>query len=203
MIMRIARYALTALLLVFIVVIYMQGMTPAASIEEVQQAYEAAAAEQAGQPADANDAAEGTEATEGTDAEGTDAEATEGTEAAEGDASAAEGLLDNLTLQDARSVERFLGISDSLYEGILYWKSDYAMIADELCIVRASSEDAVAEIQSCLEQRVEDQKTVFEGYAPEEAAKVESYTYKARGEYVFFAIGDRSAEWEQVFDGLQ
>ena len=175
--MRIARYVLTALLLVFIVFIYVGESTPSASIEEVQQTFEAQA-----QAQDQENAA---------------------AQAEDPEAEVPESLLANMTLQDERNCERYLYIESSYYEGMLYWKSDYGMVADELFIARATDEDAVTHIQSCIEQRVADQKEVFDGYAPDQAANVAAYTFETRGLYVFYAVGDRSAKWKQVFDGIQ
>lgn len=182
--MRIARYLLTALLLAFIVFIYAQGTTPDVEIQDVEAAY-VAAAEAQEQAASEKDAGEKTDA-----------------KSAKNEADEPKGLLDGLTLQKTRSVERFLGLDESLYEGILYWKSDYNMVADELVIAKAADANAVTQIQELLEQRVANQAGVFGDYAPEETAKVNSYTYKTRGNYVFFAIGHRAAEWERVFNGL-
>ena len=173
--MRIARYVLTALLLVFIVVVYASGSTPEATIDDVYNAYAEIDAQQAEEIA--------------------------GLEVAEGEETP-ETLLSSMTLQDDRAIQRFLGMDASMYDGILFWKSDYAMVADELVIVRAHDADAAKTIESCIEQRVSNQLGVFEGYAPEEAAKLNHYSYSTRGLYIFYAVGDRTSEWERVFDGI-
>ncbi len=113
------------------------------------------------------------------------------------------GLLDGLDLQNARQLERYLGITPEMYEEAAYWKAANPMSADELLIIRAKDEQALAAIEECVENRVNDQTTLFGDYAPEEAAKLADHISDARGIYYVYGVGDAADEWDRVFNGIQ
>ena len=68
--------------------------------------------------------------------------------------------------------------------------SDTNMGAKEFLIVKMTSTDQYNTVESAMNSRVETQKGIFEGYAPEQYAMVENYELCHEGNYVLLVISE-------------
>lgn len=110
-----------------------------------------------------------------------------------------------LAMSNSQQIVRYLDLYPEDYKEIYYWKSTDGMNVSEVAIAEAENADQASALKAAFEQRVGDQKTAFNGYAPEQEAKLASAYIKVRGNYVFYAVGsaEEMSEWMAVFDGIQ
>lgn len=110
-----------------------------------------------------------------------------------------------LAIGNSQQISRYLALYPEDYKEMHYWKATDGMNVSEMFIAEAADDEQVSKIEAAAKQRVSDQKTAFNGYAPEQEAKLAAYVLKTRGNYVFYAVGtdDEVKAWEAVFDGIQ
>lgn len=113
--------------------------------------------------------------------------------------------IQDVAMSNSQQTARCLGLYPEDYKELYYWKSTDGMNVSEVAIAEAKDGDQAATIKAAFEQRLSDQKTAFNGYAPEQEAKLESAYLKVRGNYVFYAVGssEQLSEWTGVLDGIQ
>lgn len=70
--------------------------------------------------------------------------------------------------------------------------------ADEVAVFEATSEEASKRIEDVVNQRVEDQKTSFEGYAPNEVEKLEKAVVKRIGNVVALSVSSDSDKAKEI-----
>ena len=56
------------------------------------------------------------------------------------------------------------------------------------------------EVTDALNERIETRLDAFEGYAPEEAKKLENANQSVRGEFIFFAVSSQAEDYRAAFD---
>jgi len=86
------------------------------------------------------------------------------------------------------------------YENMVLSISQNPVIADQITIIEAKSEDDVDEIKEVVQQQLESRKSTFDGYAPDEVAKYDGAEVKVNGKYVFAVVCNDNNEAEKVFD---
>lgn len=113
--------------------------------------------------------------------------------------------VQELAMENSQQIVRYLSLYPEDYKELHYWKSTDGMNASEVVIAEAVDSEQMAKLKAAILQRVSDQRTAFNGYAPEQEAKLDSYVLKTRGNYLFYAVGspEELRDWEAVFDGIQ
>ena len=118
-------------------------------------------------------------------------------------ADAVSGSLDksNLTLQDGTAFKREFGLNEADYAGVMYYASEFSISAEEVLVILVKDESQVQEVTDALNERIETRLDAFEGYAPEEAKKLENANQSVRGEFIFFAVSSQAEDYRAAFDG--
>ncbi len=74
--------------------------------------------------------------------------------------------------------------------------------ADELVIVKAADEDSAAAVEALLQQRIENRKSEFQNYIPEEYEVLTHGTVARNGVYVRLIVSPQYEALEALYDGL-
>ncbi|MGN0709650.1 MAG: DUF4358 domain-containing protein [Anaerovoracaceae bacterium] len=101
--------------------------------------------------------------------------------------------------QTDRQLMQFMNIDASQYAGVLYYKSEDAMNATELVIVKVSNKSDLDGVQDEMEDRIQSQLKIFEGYAPEQVALLNNAVITKRGSYIFYCTAKQPEKYEEVF----
>lgn len=79
---------------------------------------------------------------------------------------------------------------------IVYCSTDAT--ADEIAVFESTSKEAAERIETAVKQRVEDQKSSFEGYVPKEVDKLEKAVIKKIGNVVILSVSNDSDKANEV-----
>lgn len=101
--------------------------------------------------------------------------------------------------QTNRQVMQFMNIDASQYAGVLYYKSEDAMNATELLIVKVNKRSELDDVQDEVEDRIQSQLKIFEGYAPKQVALLNNSVITKRGKYLFYCTAKDPEKYEEVF----
>ena len=106
-----------------------------------------------------------------------------------------------LTEMDSQMLKRNFGLNSADYAGVMYYASESSMSAEEVLLIRVSSDSQVQEVTDAVSERISSRKNAFDGYAPEQVKLLEDAQQSVRGRYVFFAVSPDAEEYRAVFDG--
>lgn len=97
---------------------------------------------------------------------------------------------DGISEGNRQMIRRLYGLDPNDYDGISLYYPDSNMGAKEFLIVKMSDMDQFETVKSAMESRVDTQKSIFEGYAPQQYAMVENYQLCHEGNYVLLVISE-------------
>ena len=106
-----------------------------------------------------------------------------------------------LTEMDSQMLKRNFGLNSADYAGVMYYASESSMSAEEVLLIRVSSDSQVQEVTDAVSERISSRKNAVDGYAPEQVKLLEDAQQSVRGRYVFFAVSPDAEEYRAVFDG--
>ena len=106
-----------------------------------------------------------------------------------------------LKKMDSQMLKRNFGLNSADYAGVMYYASESSMSAEEVLLIRVSSDSQVQEVTDAVSERISSRKNAFDGYAPEQVKLLEDAQQSVRGRYVFFAVSPDAEEYRAVFDG--
>lgn len=97
---------------------------------------------------------------------------------------------DGISEGNRQMIRRLYGLDPNDYEGVSLYYPDSNMGSKEFLIVKMSDTSQYDAVETAMNNRVETQKGIFEGYAPEQYAMVENYQLCHEGNYVLLVICD-------------
>lgn len=106
---------------------------------------------------------------------------------------------DVMILQDNISIKRFTKLDPQAYQQVVYYKHSDPMVADELILVQFKDLGQAGEFSDKIQQHIDDQKEIFEGYIPEEAAKLNSSILDIQANYALFVVSDSAKSIDEQF----
>lgn len=98
-------------------------------------------------------------------------------------------------------VAAYYGIEEALLsDAVLYTGS--GATPEEICVMKASSEDNVTAVKEAAEHRLQLQKEDFVDYAPAEMPKLESAVIYQKGLFVVYSVSGDSSKAEEIIQGF-
>ncbi len=91
------------------------------------------------------------------------------------------------------------GLSFDEFEGVIYYKPVSNMDVTEVIIAKSDSEDTLNALKVAVEQRLEEQKNLFESYAPEQFALLKDGIVKKRGNFFFYMVSEDADAYYESF----
>ena len=101
--------------------------------------------------------------------------------------------------KDDAGTDSVLGLVPSDY---MYYRTDEIMDVRELFIARTSDEDEMDRIESAIKSHLDKQIDNFTGYGAGQLDLLEHAVYMRKGDYCFFAVGEKAEEWQSAFLNL-
>lgn len=96
-------------------------------------------------------------------------------------------------------IKKAFGLNTSDYEGSVYYRPVSNMDAEELLIIRAASSEQVSDIEDAIDSRIDKQKKVFEGYAPEQYKQLSDAGVIVKGRFVLYVVSDDADKYISAF----
>ena len=115
-----------------------------------------------------------------------------------------EAVLDGLDLSrmtpgDNQMIRRLYGLDPADYEGVTLYYPSTNMGTDELLLVKLSDTAQQEDVKTAMEQRIQSQMDVFEGYAPAQYAALEQGIVEVRGNYLLLIVSEQQESVRQAF----
>lgn len=107
--------------------------------------------------------------------------------------------VSNMSKQDNLSIKRFLDLDPSQYMNIVYYKSNDAMQASEFVIVRFKDDSQQNQFKEKIDARVQNQKKIFEGYAPEQAELLANNILDIHANYALYVVSPNAKQMDEQF----
>jgi hypothetical protein len=110
---------------------------------------------------------------------------------------AAPGVSD-LNMLDENGFQERMGVAPTGCEGWLMAGSDDIMDVSEVMIAKAG-EATLDGLEAAVQRRLEAQLAVFRSYGVNQKDLLEGATLMRRGNYLFYAVGGHTDQWEDAF----
>ena len=118
------------------------------------------------------------------------------------EAVSAEVDMEALTSFKKNKVKEEFGIDFAGVDSFSYCASDSIMTVDEVLIIKLQEGVKADSIIEKIESRVKDKQVLFEGYAPEQSALLNSYVLADKNGFIFYAVGEKAADALIIFNSV-
>ena len=106
---------------------------------------------------------------------------------------------DHMTQEQVRFLKKFYGLNAGDYEGVLIYVPGTNMYANEALLIRLSDISQAESVRAAIEERIDTQREIFAGYAPEQTALLERAVVDVRGNYILYVTDDDADRIDEVF----
>lgn len=104
---------------------------------------------------------------------------------------------DTLSRMDADAVSNYIDIVDGT-EGIMYMSS--GSTAESVAVFTTTDENSAKVMEGNVQMYLDDQKSAFEDYMPEEAKRIEDAVLEQKGNYVILCVSGDPDTAESIID---
>lgn len=98
-----------------------------------------------------------------------------------------------------QDLKKYYGLNASDYDGVFLYIPDDVMSVSEVLVVRVKDKSQIEVIESSMKQRLDTQKTSFEGYGAEQTKLIKSAIVKSKGYYVLMVVSPEAEQVETIF----
>ena len=106
---------------------------------------------------------------------------------------------DHLERNSTRFLKKYFDLNPDDYDGVMIYTPRSNMDAEELVLIKLSSNDQAEAITRQIEARIQSQYEIYEGYAPEEVALLDGAIIDVQGNYILYVVGDFAQDTDEVF----
>lgn len=100
----------------------------------------------------------------------------------------------NVITGDNQMIKRLYGIDPNEYSDVLLYYPSTNMGSEELLLVKLNDLSQQETVKKAMEERVDSQKNVFEGYAPDQVAMLEKAKVDVEGNYILMVSAENPDE---------
>lgn len=108
-------------------------------------------------------------------------------------------VSDQTEKAEDRYLKKIYGLNASDYEGVMIYIPTTNMSAQELLLIRLADTSQQDAVLGAIQERIESQYNIFEGYAPEQVAMLDRAVVDPRGNYILYVSGDNAEKIDEVF----
>ena len=101
--------------------------------------------------------------------------------------------------QDNLAMKRFLSLNPEEYENIIYYKDIDALKSREFVIVKFKNSKQASYFKLNIENRIENQINVFDGYAQDQADLLKEAVIDIQSNYALYVVLENAKEVDNVF----
>ena len=101
--------------------------------------------------------------------------------------------------QDNLAMKRFLSLNPEEYENIIYYKDIDALKSREFVIVKFKNSKQASYFKLNIENRIENQINVFDGYAQDQADLLKEAVIDIQSNYALYVVLENAKEVDNAF----
>ena len=101
--------------------------------------------------------------------------------------------------QDNLAMKRFLSLNPEEYENIIYYKDIDALKSREFVIVKFKNSKQASYFKLNIENRIENQINVFDGYAQDQADLLKEAVIDIQSNYALYVVLENAKEVDTAF----
>ena len=101
--------------------------------------------------------------------------------------------------QDNLAMKRFLSLNPEDYENIIYYKDIDALKSREFVIVKFKNSKQASYFKLNIENRIENQINVFDGYAQDQADLLKEAVIDIQSNYALYVVLENAKEVDNAF----
>ena len=101
--------------------------------------------------------------------------------------------------QDNLAMKRFLSLNPEEYENIIYYKDIDALKSREFVIVKFKNSKQASYFKLNIENRIENQINVFDGYAQDQADLLKEAVNDIQSNYALYVVLENAKEVDNAF----
>ena len=101
--------------------------------------------------------------------------------------------------QDTLAMKRFLSLNPEEYENIIYYKDIDALKSREFVIVKFKNSKQASYFKLNIENRIENQINVFDGYAQDQADLLKEAVIDIQSNYALYVVLENAKEVDNAF----
>ena len=111
------------------------------------------------------------------------------------------GLFENEKAEKSpeRMLKKHYGLNAQDYEGVVLYSPISNMDAEEMLIVKLASEDQMDELSEAVQERLDSQINIYEGYAPEQYDLCTHAVIDPEGNYFLFVVHEDADNIQEAF----
>ena len=106
---------------------------------------------------------------------------------------------DGMTKGTTQDLQRYYGLNAEDYDGVVLYVPNDVMSVNELLIVKLKDESQARQVEEAATERLDTQKTSFEGYGVEQTSLLNAAILETRGTYVFLTVSEDADEIYAAF----
>lgn len=103
---------------------------------------------------------------------------------------------EGMTKGTTQDLKRYYGLNAEDYDGVVLYIPDDVMSVNELLIVKLKDESQADQVEEAAMERLDTQKTSFEGYGAEQTSLLNGAVLEIRGTYVLLTV---SADADNIY----
>lgn len=103
---------------------------------------------------------------------------------------------EGMTKGTTQDLKRYYGLNAEDYDGVVLYIPDDVMSVNELLIVKLKDESQADQVEEAARERLDTQKTSFEGYGAEQTRLLNGAVLETRGTYVLLTV---SADADNIY----
>lgn len=107
--------------------------------------------------------------------------------------------LSDVTEGTDLDIKKYYRLNPGDYEGILYYKPNTGMTAQEILIVKLNDISQSEAVMTAMTDRATQRATSFDGYAPEQYEIINNRVQLAKGNYVIMIIHPNAQAAKEAF----
>lgn len=108
--------------------------------------------------------------------------------------------MENMLPGDNQLIKRFYGLDPSSFESCILYYPTTNMMAEEVFVVKLKDLSQQEAVKAAMEERVQTQKTTFEGYGPEQFDMLSNHSYiEVRGNFILLVVNAQADAARDAF----
>ena len=106
---------------------------------------------------------------------------------------------DNAMPGSDRFLKKYFGLNPDDYDGVMIYTPTTNMHANEVLLIRLKDTRQADPVSAAIQERIESQRGIFQGYAPEEIGLLDNAVLDVQGNYILYIVDDNAAAVDEVF----
>ena len=106
---------------------------------------------------------------------------------------------DFMTKESEKTALDLFNLPPDKTEGVVFYANESVMDVSELLIVKLVDENDAPEVRAAIEKRVEEQRTLYQKYAPKQYALLKNCVIAVSGNAIFYCTAENAGELYELF----